>query len=143
MDTTRILDPIAERLPTDQATALLSGVAGATSGLAHQLGDRLDHVNLGKVDLGKVDLGKSVRTGRDKLADVVPWMTPTKRSSGLRRWVVAALAAGVIVAVVVALRKRASDPHEPPPRDDWSTGSPNGASPTNEQADREPAQTGA
>ena len=103
MDTTRILDPIAERLPTDQATALLSGVAGATSGLAHQLGARLKLVNLGKIDrkidlgnldLGKVDLGKSVRTGRDKLADVVPWMTPTKRSHGLRRWLVAAVAAG-------------------------------------------------
>lgn len=140
MDTTRILDPIAERLPTDQATALLSGVAGATSGLAHQLGDRLEHVNL---DLGKVDLGKSVRTGRDKLADVVPWMTPSRRSNGLRRWLVAAVAAGLVVAVIVALRSRSSDPHEPPPRDDWSTGSPNGASPANQQADREPARTGA
>ena len=138
MDTTRILDPLAERLPTDQAAALLSGVAGATSEMAHHLGDRLDHVHL-----GKVDVGKSVRTGRDKLADVVPWMTPAKRSRGIRRWLLAAVAAGVVIAVVVAVRKRASDPHEPPPRDDWSTGSPNGASPADQLAQREPARAGA
>src|SRR5690606_26158587 len=99
MDTTRILDPIAERFPTDQAAALLSSVADTTSGLAHQLGEQLDHV-----DLGKVDLGKSVRTGRNKLASVVPWVSPAPRSRGMRKWILLAAAAGLIVAAAMVLR---------------------------------------
>lgn len=132
MDTTRFTDPITDRVPTDQAAALLSTVTGATSGLAHQIGDHLDDI----------DLGDTARKTRDMVASVVPWMSVSRRPFWMRRWVLATAAGIVVVAAITLIRRRAGDRHEPPPRDDWSTGSPNGVSPTNREAQREPAPTG-
>jgi hypothetical protein len=134
MDTTRITDPISDRLPS--GTAIVSAVTDVTSSLADQI---TGHV-------GEIDLGDTARRTRRTVARIVPWMS-TDRSSRFasRRWLVAGVAATFIITVVVLLRRRSSCSNESPARDDWATGSSNGATPSaaTARAEREAATASA
>lgn len=134
MDPTRIIDPISDRLPAP--AAVVSTVTDVATGLAEQL---TDHI-------GELDLTDTVRRTRRSLARIIPWMSvDTSRRRWLsRRWLFAAAAVGVAVTAAVVIRRRSTDTSQDRPgRDDWSTPSPNGATPNTPAAEREPATTSA
>lgn len=133
MDPTRIIDPISERLPVPGA--VVSTVTDVATGLADQL---TDHI-------GELDLADTVHRTRRSLARIIPWMSvDSRRRWWSRGWLVAAAAVGVAVTVAVVIRRRSTDTSQDRPgRDDWSTPSPNGATPSTPAAEREPAPTNA
>jgi hypothetical protein len=136
MDTTRLTDPISDRLPA--AGAIASTVVDATTGLADQIGDQIDDL----------DIGSTLRRTRNAVAGFVPWLPgPTRRSRWTKHpWLVAGVAALVVVAVVAVLQRRTAGRHEAEPvRDDWSTPGPNGSTPQQDAPRRaeEPADTNA
>ena len=134
MDTARIIDPISDRLPS--GTAIVSAVTDVTSGLADQISEQVSDF----------DLGDTARRTHRNVAKVVPWMSVPRTSRFTSRpWLVAGVAAIVVVGVVVLLRRRSAGPSEASARDDWSTGSSNGTAPAASppRAEREAATTNA
>ena len=138
MDTTRLIDPISDRLPVAGAASLASAVADATTGLAEQITSRV----------GELDLPEKVGRTRRTLARAVPWLplgstSPRRRP---RRWLFAGLGVAAIVAGVAIWRRRSNGSgadQGTTSRDDWSTHSSNGANPPVDAAvARETAPTG-
>lgn len=139
MDTTRITDPISDRLPA--TGSIVSTVTDATAGLA-------DHVtgHLPEIHLPEIDVDKAVRRTRRSLSGVVPWISPGSRRSWIsRRWLLVGAALAVAVTVALVLRRRSESSDAQPGRDDWSTANPstNGAMPTSSMTppEREHADT--
>lgn len=136
MDTSRFMDTttITDHLPKDTASAIVSNLAGATSGLADQISDRAGQLGS---HVGDLDVSGGVRRGRRFVAGFVPWVSPPRRMT-TRRWVMVVGALVTVVAAFAWLRRRSGD--EQPARDDWTTTpSPNGAAPAERADDRQPA----
>ena len=114
MDTSHLIDPITDRLPS--GTAIVSAVTDVTSALADQI----------SAQVGDLDLGDTARRARRTVAGVVPWMSVSRSSRvTTRRWLMAGVAATVIITVAVVLRRR-SGTTESPARGDSTAGSTNG-----------------
>lgn len=139
MDTTRIIEPISDRLPIAGAASLASAVVDATSELAEQITGRVSDLELSD---------KASRTRRT-VSRAVPWIPlgSTRPPRSPRRWLSVGLGLAVIVAGVAIWLRRSDDASgggtDSPARDDWSTHMANGANPSVDAAvDRETAPTG-
>ena len=130
---------VGERLPAadDLVASVTSTVGNVGSEIAQQVAD---------LDLPGT-VADTARRSRRAVARVVPWVSaPPSRRFTTRRLLLVVLLAGTVVGVAVLMSRRSSAPSDVPARDDWSTGSSNGASPAKTAGTvrpRDPAATSA